>query len=575
MAQGSPAYKGSAPFSDREQRRYKQLFQQADVDGTGKIAGLQAACFLSKSGIDRFVLKQIWDLADSAKQGWLGLEDFSVALRLVAHAQAGREISPELLPLEPAVLPHIEGAHRPQLLGGLGRGRARSPDDDGGAVPTERQLRKYARKFQDIVKDKGTPLVTMDEAQDLFSNSQLGSGDLQSIWDASDFYHDGHLSWPEFVCAMHLIRRTLEGQPPPHSAGALPPELRARLDSLQPVEVYLRQPSGSPRSTSPHDTSAFGSSQSPTPLVLGGSGGDFGLGTATASGGFSDTQADGGFDGLTSRRQGRSRKSRSSSNRPKGDDRSYSPDYSFEPERSFGQDDSRRHSKHRHHRGNDGRLQDLEAMVEADKKIIQQLRHDIDEFDREALQLEEACMQETAEMERERAECDRMRKEQQVRTQQLETSRSQFEHLKAEYKEMQFESIHLRRDHGHYGSEAVYLQNLFDEGLRDTEAVQQSIEYLEKSNQSVFAHIQSLQDSRRELQQQTQAQKDVFRREQQEVAAVRQALEKLRRGDPVDPAILGASGLVGLPDAGPPRFGGRVEPAAAAAPYPRHTWMDK
>merc|ERR1712151_1310484 len=101
----------------------------------------------------------------------------------------------------------------------------------------------------------------------------------------------------------------------------------------------------------------------------------------------------------------------------------------------------------------------------------------------------EACRHEMIEMERERAECDRMGKEQQFLVQQLEASKRQLNEFKAEHQELHRESILLRRDHDHYGKEAGFLQKLFDEGMQDIQATQQSIEYLETSNQSLFAHI--------------------------------------------------------------------------------------
>lgn len=57
---------------------------------------MQAVGFLTKSGLDRGVLKQIWDLSDVAGRGFLDPEEFYLALRLVAHAQAGRLVSLEL-----------------------------------------------------------------------------------------------------------------------------------------------------------------------------------------------------------------------------------------------------------------------------------------------------------------------------------------------------------------------------------------------------------------------------------------------------------------------------------------------
>uniref|UniRef100_A0A3Q2ED51 EH domain-containing protein n=1 Tax=Cyprinodon variegatus TaxID=28743 RepID=A0A3Q2ED51_CYPVA len=51
------------------------------------------AQFLKKSGLSDSTLGKIWDLADSDRKGYLDKRGFFIALRLVASAQGGNDIS--------------------------------------------------------------------------------------------------------------------------------------------------------------------------------------------------------------------------------------------------------------------------------------------------------------------------------------------------------------------------------------------------------------------------------------------------------------------------------------------------
>uniref|UniRef100_A0A3B4ALK1 EH domain-containing protein n=1 Tax=Periophthalmus magnuspinnatus TaxID=409849 RepID=A0A3B4ALK1_9GOBI len=64
-----------------------------DPGNTGKISAGDAAQFLKKSGLSDSTLGKIWDLADSERKGYLDKRGFFLALRLVASAQGGNDIS--------------------------------------------------------------------------------------------------------------------------------------------------------------------------------------------------------------------------------------------------------------------------------------------------------------------------------------------------------------------------------------------------------------------------------------------------------------------------------------------------
>ncbi|CAG8728932.1 9919_t:CDS:2, partial [Gigaspora rosea] len=49
--------------------------------------------FFSKPGLSRTTLKDIWSLANNKNKGYLTLEDFIIAVRLIAKAQNGQNLS--------------------------------------------------------------------------------------------------------------------------------------------------------------------------------------------------------------------------------------------------------------------------------------------------------------------------------------------------------------------------------------------------------------------------------------------------------------------------------------------------
>uniref|UniRef100_A0A803NYU5 Uncharacterized protein n=1 Tax=Cannabis sativa TaxID=3483 RepID=A0A803NYU5_CANSA len=85
------------PCSKEHQKIYQEWFNVADSDGDRRITGNDATKFFSMSTLSRTELKQVWALADTKRQGFLGLTEFITAMQLVSLAQAGHELTPEIL----------------------------------------------------------------------------------------------------------------------------------------------------------------------------------------------------------------------------------------------------------------------------------------------------------------------------------------------------------------------------------------------------------------------------------------------------------------------------------------------
>ncbi|XP_062183563.1 EH domain-containing protein 1-like [Phragmites australis] len=100
-------------WSLKEQRNtYLQWFSLADDDGDGRLTGKDALKFFAMSNLSKPELKQVWAIADSKRQGYLGFYEFMTSMQLVSLAQAGNEISQETIAnadLERLQPPTMEG----------------------------------------------------------------------------------------------------------------------------------------------------------------------------------------------------------------------------------------------------------------------------------------------------------------------------------------------------------------------------------------------------------------------------------------------------------------------------------
>lgn len=83
--------------SKEHQKIYREWFQFADSDNDGRITGSDAIKFFSMSNLSRQDLKQVWAITDSKRQGFLGFTEFIGAMQLVSLAQAGHEITHDIL----------------------------------------------------------------------------------------------------------------------------------------------------------------------------------------------------------------------------------------------------------------------------------------------------------------------------------------------------------------------------------------------------------------------------------------------------------------------------------------------
>eukprot|EP00076_Gallus_gallus_P024338 XP_015146500.1 epidermal growth factor receptor substrate 15 isoform X4 [Gallus gallus] len=202
---------------------YEKFYRQVDSANTGRVLASDAAVFLKKSGLTDLVLGKIWDLADTDSKGILNKQEFFVALRLVACAQNGLDVSLSSLNL-PVPPPRFTDTSSPLLLSGT------ASSDIPWAVKLEDKA-KYDAIFDSLNPVNG--LLSGDKVKPVLLNSKLPVDILGRVWELSDIDRDGMLDRDEFAVAMFLVYCALEKEPVPMSL----PAALVPLSKRKPISV--------------------------------------------------------------------------------------------------------------------------------------------------------------------------------------------------------------------------------------------------------------------------------------------------------------------------------------------------
>ncbi|KAG7513993.1 epidermal growth factor receptor substrate 15-like 1 isoform X3 [Solea senegalensis] len=228
---------------------FENFYRQVDPGNTGRVGPTEAALFLKKSGLPDVTLGKIWDLADPDGKGYLDKQGFYVALRLVACAQSGQEVSLSSLNLT-VPPPKFKDTSSPSLSSTV-------PADLHWAVRPEEKS-KFDGIFESLAPVNG--LLSGDKVKPVLINSKLPLDILGKVWDLSDIDKDGHLDRDEFAVAMHLVYRALEKEPVPAllPSSLIPPSKRKKslgsvvMSSVPGLPASPPPPKDSLRSTPSH-----------------------------------------------------------------------------------------------------------------------------------------------------------------------------------------------------------------------------------------------------------------------------------------------------------------------------------
>ncbi|XP_013996612.2 epidermal growth factor receptor substrate 15-like 1 [Salmo salar] len=215
---------------------YEVYYRQVDLGDTGTVGAADAAQFLKKSGLSDSTLGKIWDLADPERKGFLDKRGFFVALRLVASAQGGNDISLNNLN-QTLAAPKFRDTNTPLLSTSL----STSSSDSHWAVRSD-EKRKFDDIFESLLPVNG--LLSGDQVKPVLINSKLPLDVLGRIWDLGDVDKDGHLDREEFSVAMHLVYRAMEKEPVPSvlPSSLIPPSKRKKSAGALPGAVSVLPP---------------------------------------------------------------------------------------------------------------------------------------------------------------------------------------------------------------------------------------------------------------------------------------------------------------------------------------------
>ncbi|KAI4878631.1 hypothetical protein NFI96_033604, partial [Prochilodus magdalenae] len=220
-----------------------------DPGNTGKVGAAEAAQFLKKSGLSastlsklirtescfplslsHTILLQIWDLSDPERKGYLDKRGFFIALRLVASAQSGNDVSQSSLNQTMSIpAPKFRDSVSPSLI-------STASSDSAWTIKFDDKA-KYDGIFESLSPVNG--LLSGDKVKPVLINSNLPLDVLGRIWDLSDIDRDGHLDKEEFAVAMHLVYRAREKEPVPSTlpSSLIPPSKRKKTGGALPGSV--------------------------------------------------------------------------------------------------------------------------------------------------------------------------------------------------------------------------------------------------------------------------------------------------------------------------------------------------
>ncbi|XP_068949701.1 epidermal growth factor receptor substrate 15-like isoform X2 [Petaurus breviceps papuanus] len=217
---------------------------QVDSSNVGRVLASDAAAFLKKSGLPDLILGKIWDLADTDGKGNLNKQEFFVALRLVACAQNGLDVSLSSLHLT-VPPPRFRESSSPLLLSG-------PPSAELPWAVKSEEKAKYDAIFDSLNPVSG--LLSGEKVKPVLLNSKLPVDILGRVWELSDIDHDGMLDRDEFAVAMFLVYCALEKEPVPMSLppALVPPSKRKMVStSASKRSMPSLAPARDPRRASP------------------------------------------------------------------------------------------------------------------------------------------------------------------------------------------------------------------------------------------------------------------------------------------------------------------------------------
>ncbi|CAD6597586.1 XXYS1_4_G0015900.mRNA.1.CDS.1 [Saccharomyces cerevisiae] len=223
------------PLSSQEQAFYNQKFHQLDTEDLGVVTGEAVRPLFASSGLPGQLLSQVWATVDIDNKGFLNLNEFSAALRMIAQLQntPNQPISAALYESTPTQLASFSINQNPApMQSGSATGNTSNTD-----IPalSSNDIAKFSQLFDRTAK--GAQTVAGDKAKDIFLKARLPNQTLGEIWALCDRDASGVLDKSEFIMAMYLIQLCMSHHPSMNTPPAVLPTQLWDSIRLEPAVV--------------------------------------------------------------------------------------------------------------------------------------------------------------------------------------------------------------------------------------------------------------------------------------------------------------------------------------------------
>lgn len=207
------------PLTPEEKRIYTEQFRKLDEEELGIVTGESLKPLFAGSGLSGQKLSQVWALVDVNNNGFLNLEEYGAALRVIGHLQQypNLPVTGDLYAHPPAKMAILNGAQV---------GAQPSSPQPSGSIPllAPQDVSKYSQLFERAAN--GATTLPGDKAKEIFLKARLPTQTLGEVWGLCDRNASGSLDKTEFVMAMHLIQLCMSNSP---SVNPMPPTLSSQL----------------------------------------------------------------------------------------------------------------------------------------------------------------------------------------------------------------------------------------------------------------------------------------------------------------------------------------------------------
>lgn len=232
------------PLTGDENVLFQEQFRKLDKEELGIVTGEAVKPLFAASGLSAQLLSQVWALVDTNNKGFLNLNEFSAALRVIGHLQQypSLPVTADLYSHPSSMLPILSSA--------AARGSTSPSTNMSTRIPliSSQDVSKFSQLYDRA--SNGAQRLAGDKAKEIFLKARLPTQTLGEVWGLCDRNASGSLNKTEFIMAMYLIQLCMT-----NSASVKP------LPSVLPAQLWNSIDSNSvPAAASPLSANSTGRS---------------------------------------------------------------------------------------------------------------------------------------------------------------------------------------------------------------------------------------------------------------------------------------------------------------------------